>query len=94
MTVAQNLFWGRSASTIGCAASTSPPNSSCNRSISTSRRQRRSDFSAPPRSNGRNSPRRPARSQGHHLDEPTATLTPEEKKYFFDLVRDLKRRGM
>ena len=25
------------------------------------------------------------------FDEPTATLTPEEKKYFFDLVRDLKR---
>jgi simple sugar transport system ATP-binding protein len=28
------------------------------------------------------------------FDEPTATLTPEEKKYFFDLVRDLKRRGV
>ena len=28
------------------------------------------------------------------FDEPTATLTPEEKKYFFDLVRDLKSRGV
>jgi simple sugar transport system ATP-binding protein len=28
------------------------------------------------------------------FDEPTATLTPEEKKYFFDLVIDLKRRGV
>ena len=28
------------------------------------------------------------------FDEPTATLTPEEKKYFFDLVRDLKARGV
>ena len=27
------------------------------------------------------------------FDEPTAPLTPE-KKYFFDLVRDLKRRGV
>jgi len=26
------------------------------------------------------------------FDEPTASLTPEEKKYFFDLVRDLKKR--
>lgn len=26
------------------------------------------------------------------FDEPTATLTPEEKKYFFDLVLELKRR--
>ena len=25
------------------------------------------------------------------FDEPTAALTPEEKKYFFDLVRDLKQ---
>ncbi|HLG85997.1 MAG TPA: sugar ABC transporter ATP-binding protein [Alphaproteobacteria bacterium] len=28
------------------------------------------------------------------FDEPTASLTPEEKKYFFDLVFDLKRRGV
>ena len=28
------------------------------------------------------------------FDEPTASLTPEEKKYFFDLVRDLKRRAV
>ena len=28
------------------------------------------------------------------FDEPTATLTPEEKKYFFDLVLELKRRGV
>jgi len=28
------------------------------------------------------------------FDEPTATLTPEEKRYFFDLVRSLKRRGV
>ena len=28
------------------------------------------------------------------FDEPTASLTPEEKKYFFDLVRDLKMRGV
>jgi len=28
------------------------------------------------------------------FDEPTATLTPEERKYFFALVRDLKRRGV
>ena len=28
------------------------------------------------------------------FDEPTASLTPEEKKYFFDLVRELKRRGV
>ena len=28
------------------------------------------------------------------FDEPTATLTPEEKKYFFDLMRDLKKRGV
>ena len=28
------------------------------------------------------------------FDEPTATLTPEEKKYFFDLVFELKRRGV
>ncbi len=28
------------------------------------------------------------------FDEPTASLTPEEKKYFFDLVRDLKQRGV
>jgi simple sugar transport system ATP-binding protein len=28
------------------------------------------------------------------FDEPTASLTPEEKKYFFDLVLDLKRRGV
>src|SRR5579872_832361 len=28
------------------------------------------------------------------FDEPTAALTPEEKKYFFDLVRDLKKRGV
>ena len=28
------------------------------------------------------------------FDEPTATLTPEEKKYFFDLLRDLKKRGV
>lgn len=28
------------------------------------------------------------------FDEPTASLTPEEKNYFFDLVRDLKKRGV
>ncbi|MGY4498961.1 simple sugar transport system ATP-binding protein [Bradyrhizobium sp. GM24.11] len=28
------------------------------------------------------------------FDEPTASLTPEEKKYYFDLVRDLKKRGV
>lgn len=28
------------------------------------------------------------------FDEPTATLTPEEKKHFFDLVRTLKGRGV
>lgn len=28
------------------------------------------------------------------FDEPTASLTPEEKKYFFDLVRNLKKRGV
>jgi simple sugar transport system ATP-binding protein len=28
------------------------------------------------------------------FDEPTATLTPEEKRYFFLLVRDLKQRGV
>jgi ABC-type sugar transport system ATPase subunit len=28
------------------------------------------------------------------FDEPTATLTPEEKNYFFDLVRSLKKRGV
>ena len=28
------------------------------------------------------------------FDEPTATLTPEEKKYFFDLVAILKARGV
>lgn len=28
------------------------------------------------------------------FDEPTATLTPEEKKHFFDLVRTLKDRGV
>jgi simple sugar transport system ATP-binding protein len=28
------------------------------------------------------------------FDEPTASLTPEEKNYFFDLVRSLKRRGV
>ncbi|MFV0282647.1 MAG: sugar ABC transporter ATP-binding protein [Castellaniella sp.] len=28
------------------------------------------------------------------FDEPTATLTPEEKRYFFDLVRNLKSRGV
>ncbi|MGC8524237.1 MAG: sugar ABC transporter ATP-binding protein, partial [Acidibrevibacterium sp.] len=28
------------------------------------------------------------------FDEPTATLTPEEKKYFFDLVLELKRRAV
>lgn len=27
------------------------------------------------------------------FDEPTATLTPSEKKHFFNLVRDLRRRG-
>ncbi|WP_298886512.1 sugar ABC transporter ATP-binding protein [uncultured Bradyrhizobium sp.] len=40
-----------------------------------------------------------ARAVLHHakviiFDEPTASLTPEEKKYFFDLVRDLKKRGV
>ncbi|MDF3072488.1 MAG: sugar transporter ATP-binding protein [Alphaproteobacteria bacterium] len=28
------------------------------------------------------------------FDEPTASLTPEEKKYFFDLVIELKKRGV
>jgi simple sugar transport system ATP-binding protein len=28
------------------------------------------------------------------FDEPTASLTPEEKKYFFDLVHDLQKRGV
>ncbi|HEX7928547.1 MAG TPA: ATP-binding cassette domain-containing protein, partial [bacterium] len=28
------------------------------------------------------------------FDEPTATLTPEEKKHFFDLVVNLKKRGV
>lgn len=28
------------------------------------------------------------------FDEPTATLTPEEKQYFFDLMRNLKARGV
>jgi simple sugar transport system ATP-binding protein len=28
------------------------------------------------------------------FDEPTATLTPEEKKHFFDLVGNLKKRGV
>lgn len=28
------------------------------------------------------------------FDEPTATLTPEEKKYFFDLVAKLRQRGI
>ena len=27
------------------------------------------------------------------FDEPTASLTPEEKKYFFDLIFNLKARG-
>ena len=28
------------------------------------------------------------------FDEPTASLTPEEKNYFFDLVRSLRKRGV
>ena len=28
------------------------------------------------------------------FDEPTASLTPEEKNHFFDLVADLKKRGV
>ena len=28
------------------------------------------------------------------FDEPTASLTPEEKKYFFDLIANLKQRGV
>ena len=28
------------------------------------------------------------------FDEPTATLTPEEKRHFFNLIRDLKKRGV
>jgi len=28
------------------------------------------------------------------FDEPTATLTPEEKRHFFNLMRDLKKRGV
>lgn len=28
------------------------------------------------------------------FDEPTATLTPEEKKYFFNLIRNLKEQGV
>lgn len=28
------------------------------------------------------------------FDEPTASLTPEEKKYFFDLITNLKQRGV
>jgi len=28
------------------------------------------------------------------FDEPTATLTPEEKRYFFDLIRNLKGNGV
>jgi len=28
------------------------------------------------------------------FDEPTATLTPEEKQHFFDLISDLKKRGV
>lgn len=28
------------------------------------------------------------------LDEPTATLTPEEKRHFFSIVKDLKNRGV
>ncbi|MEB0178364.1 sugar ABC transporter ATP-binding protein, partial [Undibacterium sp. CCC3.4] len=28
------------------------------------------------------------------FDEPTASLTPEEKKYFFDLIFNLKARGV
>ena len=28
------------------------------------------------------------------FDEPTATLTPEEKEHFFNLIRDLKKRGV
>ena len=28
------------------------------------------------------------------FDEPTASLTPEEKKYFFDLIANLKKRGV
>jgi len=28
------------------------------------------------------------------FDEPTATLTPEEKRYFFDLIRNLKKNGV
>jgi ABC-type sugar transport system ATPase subunit len=39
---------------------------------------------------------RAVRQQARFLifDEPTATLTPEEKRYFFRLVQDLKARGV
>jgi len=68
MTVAQNLFLGRSAfynrlRGIYIAAQQFLQSLNFGRHA----RQRRSDFSAPPRSRCRNSPRRPARSQGHHL---------------------------
>jgi hypothetical protein len=39
-------------------------------------------------------PRRAARSQGDHLRRADRQPDAEEKKYFFDLVRELKRRGV
>ena len=40
-----------------------------------------------------------ARAVSHNIkviifDEPTATLTPEEKQHFFDLVKSLTRQGV
>ena len=43
---------------------------------------------------GRDRARRAAQRQGHHLRRADGELTPEEKKYFFDLVRELKKRGV
>ena len=92
---AEHLSRAREASSTACAASTSRPSSSCSRC----------NFDVDPTATvgllgaAKRQMVEIARAVLHNakviiFDEPTASLTPEEKKHFFALVRDLKARGV
>ena len=96
MTVAQNLYLGQEKffnrlRGIYIAAQQFLQSLNFDVDADGDRRQR----SAPPRSRWSRSRARSSTSAKVIIfDEPTASLTPEEKQYFFDLVRDLKKRGV
>ena len=95
LTVAQNLYLGDGSPSTACAAFTSPPSNFFSPSISASiLRQRVKSAGASKEADGGDRARSAPQGAVIIFDEPTASLTPEEKQHFFSLVERLKSRGV